>query len=128
MAKKKAKIEKISKWELKVTYWGELAERELQATDEEKELLVAEAEAFEDCIKEVECCESSEDCPNPTPWCCKKCPSKLDELRAKYRELDDDFDDVLEPKKCYSIAGCPMCWETILVIVVVLLLLYMWLK
>jgi len=118
MPKKKAKIEKISKWELKVTYWWELAER---ATQEEKELLVAEAEHFD------KCCEQTEECPNPTPWCCNKCPSRLDELRAKYKELDDDFDNVLEPLNNNPF-WLPFSWWYIIAWIVVVLLLYMWLK
>ena len=102
----------------------ELAER---ATQEEKELIVAEVEHFE------KCCEPTEVCPSPSVWCCKKCPPVIDRerqrlLREKYKELDDDFDDVLEPKKCFSIAGCPMCWRSIAFIAVALLLLYVVLR
>ena len=97
---KKAKIEKVSRGEIKVNYdkknqW-ELAERATQ-------------------------------CPTPSEWCCKQCPpttcAKSAELKAKYKELDDDFDNVLEEKKCFSIAGCPICWKQIVVIAFILLLL-----
>lgn len=119
---KKAKIEKVSRGEIKVNYdkknqW-ELAER---ATQEEKELIVAEVEHFE------KCCNPTAECPTPSEWCCKQCPpttcAKSAELKAKYNELDDDFDNVLEEKKCFSIAGCPICWKQIVVIAFILLLL-----
>ena len=96
----------------------ELAER---ATQEEKELIATEVEHFD------KCCEPTEECPNPSEWCCKQCPPVVCEmhkaLREKYKELDDDFDNVLESKKCFSIAGYPICWAQILFLVFVLLLL-----
>ena len=126
-------------WKKTKKHQWELAER---ATQEEKEIIVAEVEYCgkinsefkqftEDEIKRFEeskkCCNPTEECQSPSEWCCKKCPietcAKAAELRAKYRELDDDFDNVLEPKKCFSIAGCPICWTQIVLLVFILLLL-----
>lgn len=106
-------------WKKTTKHQWELAER---ATQEEKEIIVAEVEHFE------KCCEPTEECPSPYEWCCKQCPKqeceRERELKERYRQLYDDFDNVLEPKKCFSIAGCLMCWRSIAFIAVALLLLY----
>lgn len=82
------------------------------------------------CTEDKPCCKPSYDCPDPKPGCCDKCPpttcAKAAELRAKYKELDDDFNNNLNEtnKPLCSIAGCPICTKTILVIIFVLLLIY----
>lgn len=100
-----------------------LAER---AAQEEKEIIVAEVEHFE------KCCDPTSECPNPSEWCCEQCPTddyeRKKAIRAKYKELDDAFDNLLkpklEPKKCFSIAGCPICTKTIILIIAIIATLY----
>lgn len=96
-----------------------LAER---ATQVEKEIIVAEVEHFD------KCCEPTKECPTPYEWCCKQCPTadceKEKAIREKYKELDDAFDNLLKPKSCFDIAGCPICTKTIILIIAIIATLY----
>lgn len=86
----------------------ELAER---ATQEEKELIVAEVEHFE------KCCKPTQKCPNPCVWCCKQCPSE--ELQAKYEELNEESFDSMS-----AIKSCPSCTTITMTVLVILLVIY----
>lgn len=110
-----------------------------RATQEEKEIIVAEAEHFDEywwpnsqeevdefLKKETLCCEPTVECPSPSEWCCSKCPAtcnKRKELRKKYEELDS-CDDIVEESKCSNIVSCSMCTKVTIIIVAVLLALY----
>lgn len=120
-------MKKLNKWELaKVEVveekWVDLFDG--TTSEEFRQFTEDEIRRFEESKR---CCNPTINCPNPSEWCCRQCPvttcAKSAELRAKYKELDDDFDNVLEEKRC-SIAGFPICWKTIVFIAIVLLYIY----
>lgn len=95
--------------------------REFQERIEQKK---AEKKELEELVEENDYVEQVK-CPSE---CCEQCPERKRLLAERYKELDDDFDDELKKNKFCSIAWCPIFLETIMLIAIALLLIFLFTK